>query len=201
MRAIRKIFAVGAGFCFCALMGCSVDTTTTTNGRYQMSSDGTRLVDTTTGDVYDAVFNSNDGSTTWVKRPAVKTAVTKTAVEAPAPAASPTTAVASTSEQSPQDFGNTAPFADSFDRNLQALKAAHDEGNLTKTEYATARTEAIGGFESFAAQQQIRNWTATRLHDELACLAWMKKEGRLSNDEFERARSMIVAAYLPSGQR
>jgi hypothetical protein len=195
------MFAIGAGLCLCALMGCSVDTTTTTNGRYQMSSDGTRLVDTTTGDVYDAVFNSNDASTTWVKRPAVKTAVTKTAAEAPAAAPPATAAVAPTVEAAAQDFTNTAPFADSFDRNLQALKAARDEGNLTKTEYTTARADAIAGFESIAAQQQIRNWTATRLHDELACLAWMKKEGRLSNDEFERARSKIVAAYLPSGQR
>jgi hypothetical protein len=199
------MFAIGAGFYFCALTGCSVDTRTTTNGRYQMSGDGTRLVDTTTGDVYDAVFNSNDSSTTWVKRPAVQNAVTKgspqstvaTATAVPPPTPEPTT----TPIEPPQAFEGRPLFIAGLDENLHALKSARDEGNLTQDEYSRARSVALANFESSAAQEQIRGWSAGQLHAELAYLAWMKQQGRLSSGEFDRARTMVVASFLPSSPR
>jgi hypothetical protein len=195
MRGNSSLFGTLTVLCLGALAGCSSDVVNggaTGGGRYQVSGEPPRLLDITTGDVYDVTWTGHTGNGTWVKR-ITWPGASGSATAAPAPPSSRETAA----PEPPQDLRN-GQYTIGLDQNLHALKAARDEGTLTSAEYARARSKAVDGFEKFLAQRTFQSLGALQLHDELAGLKRLNKNGDLTDDEYQRARDAFVAAYLPN---
>jgi hypothetical protein len=80
------------------------------------------------------------------------------------------------------------------------LKRTRNEGLLTELEYAQARTKVVSDIASNNQLQAVRPGEAFGpewMHDELAYLARMKKDGILTDAECETARKAVVEVFVP----
>jgi hypothetical protein len=188
-------FGWGGIACALALAGCAAPAPV---GRYQMAGGDNRLLDTSTGAVFEGYWSDDGKSAQWQPRIAAVSPATPATQLQTSP---PSNAAAVTPNQQAEAYPN-AWFTKRLGETLRSLKASKDEGFLTDTEYARARAAALsdpGGWSTYSRPPNNLD-KAPWLHDEIGYLSQLHKDGLLSDDEFEKVRSLFAKEIAPSEQ-
>jgi hypothetical protein len=106
---------------------------------------------------------------------------------------------------SPTPDSNSNPNPDSepqaaknLEHDILTLKASWAQGLITTKEYQQAAAKVIEQTKSVYTSLGQSSLTTERLRVELAYLLEMRKQGTLTANQYERARSELVAAFVPS---